>query len=83
VKVAARKKSKRKGISASELQRLLRLAEPRPGQPVTARLAASIDVPEKPASQRALESIRRPDQPLAHRTTESLRSRLPAAPRQY
>ena len=81
--MAARKKSKRKGISASERQRLMRLAEPRPDQPVTARLAASIDVLAKPASQRALESIRRPDQPLADRTIESLRSRLPAAPHQY
>jgi hypothetical protein len=81
--VAARKKSKRKGISASERRRLMRLAGPRPNQPVTARLAASIDVPAKPASQRELESIRRPDQPLADRTIESLRSRLPAAPHQY
>lgn len=81
--MAARKKSKRKGISASERQRLMRLVEHRPDQPVTARLAASIDVPSKPASQRALESIRRPDHPLAERTIESLRSRLPASPHQY
>jgi hypothetical protein len=78
---SARKPAKGAGIDAAERRRLKRLATRRPVQPLSARLAAAIDVPAKPASQRALERIERPDRPLSARTTETLRSRLPAAPR--